>query len=322
VDTTRKRISYGIGVPVFLVASLITAWFGFCWAGWFGSSALIQHIVQCRCPSHSEQARYTPFIVLASACRKPALESVSPDSRWLTYREKINPGRLMLVDLKTLQEHELLLDPSIVGGLRFIRPTLLLISIYQPGLPRSFVLYDTTTNQRITLPTVPSWRKLLSDDTLARMRDAEMVFVTVDSIIILGDKQHGSFDTSLALDAEGAWWLSELRTQLDQLQIHYELDPIFQYPTITTDIMLSADSRLGATKDGIIQRSTGALVSPIGSRLAGLAPPFEARYWALNDQAVVYTRPQTTVAGLGMWASIAEDWLVVPQPLLLLQVKQ
>lgn len=320
ISKSRRRLIVLVGIPVFLILALLLLWGSFCWGGWLGSSALVQQLFQCRCPPQSEQVRYRPFIVLAPACRKPQASALSDDGRWLVYHERVRQGRVILLDLETRRPQTLNFDPNTPVGVQFVRPTLLLVTRLQGALTRSFSLYDTTLHREVPLSSIYLWRETIPVDLHARLRDAETVLVMQSAILILVGQPNNYGAESIVIDAGAASWLPKLRAELDTLQVDYSLDYSFDAPIVTPDAVFSTDGQLSASTAGIANRATGAPVVPLGPYWSRFEPPWRPNSWVLGDRAVLYGRILTTVGGLGMWATLAEDWLVVPQPLLLLPV--
>jgi hypothetical protein len=104
----------------------------------------VQQLFQCRCPPQSEQIRYRPFVVLASACRNPEITDLSTDARWLLYREGVWQGQTLLMNLETRRTQALNIDPNAPASAQFIRSTLLLVTRRDNTFTRSFSLYDIT----------------------------------------------------------------------------------------------------------------------------------------------------------------------------------
>jgi hypothetical protein len=290
----------------------ITLWAGFCWGGWFSSSALMQHLLQCRCPASSEAVRYQPFIVLAPACVDPVRAGVSADKNWLLYVERAGEQRVMLVDLRSLRQYPL--PFSNTTNVFFLRHPLFLIGTDQPNtLAPAYSVYSIASGRRTPLPLIDSWRKELTSDVLDRMRSAQFVYMSPNYIVVLADTNIVNGESSFII--QGGSWLSTLRAQIDAAGISYMTDPVFDYPSVSQDAIFTADGRLSATSEGIEQAASGETVTRLPARLIGLDPAWWPDHWVANDEAVAYWRRETTVAGLGMWAP---DWLVVPQPVLLL----
>jgi hypothetical protein len=312
--TFRRTLRIGV-ITLFLLAPLVMTWAGFCWGGWFSKSALMQQLLQCRCPPQSEAIRYHPFIVIAPACVDPRFAGMSADTNWMLYKEYAAPQRTMLVDLRTLRQHSLPIPDG--ANLQFISPTLFLVSARQPNTTtRAYSLYDRATGRRTPLPLIDSWRKELTSDVLDQMRTAQLVYVSINYIVVFAESTNGQVNDSFII--QGGSWTPKLRAQIDAIQITYLLDPIFDYPSVTPDAIFSSNEQLSATREGIVNVINNNFIANIPAHWINLDPPWQPDYWVADDQAVFYRRLTTTVAGLGMWASIGPDWLVVPQPLLLL----
>jgi hypothetical protein len=312
--TFRRTLRTGV-IAIFLLTPLVVTWAGFCWGGWFSKSALIQQLLQCRCPPQSEAIRYRPFIVIASACVDPRFAGMSADTNWLLYKEYAASQRTMLVDLRTLRQHSLPIPDG--TNLQFMSPTLFLVweDQFYSTTP-AYSLYDRTTGRRTPLPLIDSWRKELTSDVLDQMRTARLVYVSFQYIVVVADET--ATTESFIVHSGGKSWLAELRTQLDTEHIVYSTDPLFDRPTLSQDTILTKNRALRATHTNIVTVSTNQPQVIIPANWVGLDPPWRPEYWVADDQAVFYWRLTPTVAGLGMWASIGPDWLVVPQPLLLL----
>jgi hypothetical protein len=164
------------------------------------------------------------------------------------------------------------------------------------------------------------WRESISADLKTRLRNAETVLVTQNAILVLVGQPNNYAVESIVIDAGDSWWLSELRAELDALQISYRLDYSFTTSTTTPNEVISADGRLSASTAGVVDSTTGALIVPLEPYWSRFDPPWRPSSWVIDDGAVLYGRIFTTVGDVGMWATVAEDWLVVPQPLLLLPV--
>jgi hypothetical protein len=320
--TIIKNRTIQIGVLVALLALLGSfSWVGYCWGGWLAGSAVAQRLVQCSCPTQSESQRYQPFIVIASACRKPIFVNVSQNGQWMLYREQISNGNIVLVNVETRQKRPLALDSSTTGELHFLSSTLLLVPIRDSAKIQKYMLYDTITDRAYPINKIDSWGKLLSDELLTDIKQAKLIYMTERTIVIFFGISGEQLERNLVVNAEDGVWLSELQKQLDNQAIPYVLYPFAEQFLSVGSPILSLNGTLQATRKGIYNQQTKVLVTPIRRDLQELEPPWDPLLWINQDRTVLYTRSPTTVANLGMFAYFAEEILVVPQPLLLLEVE-
>ncbi|NJM09127.1 hypothetical protein HC891_27395 [Candidatus Gracilibacteria bacterium] len=266
--------------------------------------------------------RYSPFIVVVSACKNPTLGSVSNDARWVLYTEQLrdNKRRFIRVDMLTTRENTPPIDQHLILGSEILNDQEVLLRLNPSWVNEKYAIWNTSSNQVTRITVQSSGGELLSESTLDALAAADTVIIAGTTITAVYRDGQNYTQQSFAIDTNHWSWLPPVREQLDQANIayHYEAPPPGR--ELLSDELSSRSGTLLATPAGIIDTQTQAVLVSLPPGLRDDEPPWLPQVWIANDEAVLYTRGHTTVGGLGMWAAVAEGLLVVPQPLLVLRV--
>ncbi len=141
----------GVGGLLAIVLGIGLFYFGWCWGWWGKNNLLLQYNFQCRCPAASEEVRYKPFKVIASACTYPFLRGFSPSGRYMILFEHPQQ-RVILLDLATGETLDI---GSRKGDPGFLTDNLVLTFGDYPK-PRYFLI-DLTDRSEMEVLRVESW---------------------------------------------------------------------------------------------------------------------------------------------------------------------
>lgn len=135
---------------VFVLSIVLTYW-SWCW-GWWGQNRFLQYLLQCNCPSVSEEARYPENVdILFSACLDPIYyrASVSPSGRYAIVYVRRPTTQKYLYDSKLDVANPL--NKEI--GYIFLTDDLLVSTGGDDG--RTFSLYDLSGQRLSSLKRIP-----------------------------------------------------------------------------------------------------------------------------------------------------------------------
>lgn len=271
---------------VILASISLILYIGYCSGLWGRNSLLVQYLFQCKCPSFSEEWRYSDQIdVLVSACNNGGIR-LSPSGRWLlVYDRKVKTSPNYLLNINT--GNEILVDlPE--GSAYFLNDDLLYIFIWYGGNHEGgYYIYDRLAD---SLYPIPNFIELQPKAYTYGKVNQNMLFTTLLSVkeVFIIDQ---AFPPVIALS-------SDFRT-------HPEHSFVFDYsalPDHKSDLMEQFLEQNNITYHHATANYPHELVSPNGKLIArndGIylvetnqlivkAPPLSVRGWTNDGHGVIY----------------------------------
>lgn len=300
------RIALLLGLPFLL-------YYGYCWGWWGQGSLLLQYLIQCGCPTVSNEARYPEQIdIVVSACRYKSARLL-PSGRFLYIEEKrFLTSSTFLIDLHT-KERIAFKHPG--GPFYFLTDSLVYVSSSEEHIldwanekqyPIQKFVYsrpDAYVNGNANL-------RLLAE----ALYGAKYVFLIndIDTVVALASDFLVNPDHNFTTDRFDIPGFSTDRMEqfLQENSIVYQSIPA-NFPGEA----VSPDGRFIALHDGIYLIETNQkIVDAYPSRLRG---------WIYDSRRVIYSSdgPCLIQTNFGILDDSA-CFFQVPQPVLLLKVPE
>ncbi len=302
-DSQLRRWRWPIRIAATAGVVLLIYW-GYCWGWWLRDNRFAQLVFQCNCPAVSEQVRYAPFQVIASACTQPAA-IVSPGGKYSVISQQVPaPTYLVRTTSDAVQEHAFSLDKQVTNWFflddRFI--------FYQS--PASFFLLDVPHRTTIPVPTIAHYRDWTP------VRGADMYIVGTSQMVIVATHADGSVTPVRIVDTSG---VDNRALAEDQRSFGLTLHVL---PEI--EIPAAHNHPWYADSSGVMcQSSRQRLLETPWRPGESTRAPFWPAGWMADDRGVIYrtTSDSYLIAGQDIMPSLTSFSLVkVPQPVLYLPV--
>jgi len=304
-----------LGYLTFLLGLPLLFYFGYCWGLWGRNSLLLQYLFQCKCPSVSEEARFSKQVdVIVSACGNGGV-SLSPGGQLLYVRGRNNrPGSTYLLDLQTQEQIQFALQE---GSNYFLTDNLMFISLDYGG---GEYIYDYSTEKQYPIqsfiqkqPSAYSYGKLDSDLLFRALLQVEEVFLMdapYQPVVALSSdfRTHPEHSFTFQASALSGNGVNRLEQFLRQNNIKY-----FNIIATLPHEVVSPDGRYVARDDGIYLLETNQLITK--------APPSLVKGWTSDSRGAIYSSGGLCLLPRGL--PFADDTgcaIKVPQPVLLLKV--
>ena len=294
-------------------SALSGVYLGYCYGWWLRDNLLVQALFQCNCPVASEQVRYAPFRLVASAC-SDAWVRVSPSGTHLLITERAaRPPVTRLVDvvsgsrtvLPDATLSTIFVTDTLIINLRGVKETTLVDLLDPTRPPRRIERYQ-------------SWQ-LATDQhdeagILYILRDERRLIFVPTAPTAPGFH----LQSSSSVEPSDTWTTQSERTIV-----------------VTTGARRLTPSRPTWVVDGrgIFDRDTQTLLVATGREARGwpLRPwmarlPFQPIGWLAGDRSVIYqyVPERAFVIDLGSGAPFFSrlGLIDVPQPILALDVPE
>jgi hypothetical protein len=281
-----KRDIYAIFVGLTLSFGIF--YFTWCWGMWGRDNILMRYLFQCACPRSSEQARFSPFKVVASACIDPSFLDLSPNEQYALVAEMTDNPKIIRVDLEN-GENKIV---DFVNGVAFFLTDDLMLVVN--NVEQTFFLVDLSDGFRTQLYPEDDLEKALT-----KTKTMEKVWVEFLGFVV-------GLNENYKTDPESRIFYFATRITLSENGIELEQE---QEPFISP-----SEFGLRAELDGIYLNDE--LIVPNGQsvdELDGDNSEFIAVHWVLGKNAVIYEASYHNVF-------LFDEETEILQPILLLEI--
>lgn len=311
---TRQWLRVGIGLVLSGVVAVMIMFQGYCWAWWGTESLLLQHLFQCACPPTSEQTRYEPFTVLASACTHPRVRSIAPEGTALLIAHQQPQEQLIHIHLETGQQRVLDLPSDTIVHL--LTRDLILVTAGTLPETHTYELLNVQSQTRRALRRIAVGNQPLAGPTRQLVQQADQIYVVDNAIVVLAGNATGQAEQGAVIVAGATSDLTATLQTLTDAGITYHHVGVPGRHGNDLGKLYTQDGRAWADRDGIhLDPSPQPVVAtersdrPAQTSLTPVA-------WVQQDQAVVYTWVDPFVINWGG----RFRFFSVPQPVVLLKV--
>jgi hypothetical protein len=282
-----------------------------CWGWWGQENKWLQYLLQCQCPTASEEARYTDNMdVLFSACENPLFLDDSPSGRYI--RVSLH-GSIFIYD----QQSDALSQSIQQGRVYFLTDDLIVFTKKSNNSePIEYILFDLNKDQQLTLELIPM------DRNHAYNPAALTVFHKADKVYVTGSHSAG-LAVALAQDYlqhPESNFVFGRAIAVSPTPVE-EITDILQSNGIDFELSMA---RNNVSHNGSYEFSGDDIVlvpsKQLISRVFNPDDRFYGQAWAYEDKGVIYESPQGVYLIGRPDRPLSLLLFRVPQPLLLLKV--
>lgn len=278
---------------LFLFVSGVIIAFGifyatWCWGLWGRDNLLMQYVFQCACPHISEQARYKPFKVIASACSKPYLVSYSPNDKYVIIVNGDADGKVIRLNLENGEINDLNFNE---GSAWFLTDDLLVLAT---AYEERYFLYDLSDGTKVEVYRDPD-----VDKALVNAKNMDKLWLSEGMLVGIKNDYKEKPENSVLIST-AIYTYTQEQEFLRSHGIEYEEVWNYKLP----------QNGLEADLEGI--HLNNKLIVDVNQQIDGDSVVYVPR-WVLGGNAVIYKLISARVDLFGFPTNIM-------QPILLLEV--
>jgi hypothetical protein len=282
----RKTLYSAAGI---LILTFGISYFTWCWGMWESENPFMKSVFQCACPRVSEQTRYKPFKVIASACSNPHLLDDSPNGKFVLLAVETDKPAIARLNLENGEIRTIHFGKALAN---FLTDDLLLVGSIEEG---RYFLLDQSDGTSIEMYLEPHLEK-----AFLTAHDMEKVWWQSGLTIGINSDFKSNPESRILFMTVGSTAM-EQRQSLTVHGIDLEEDSFSYRP----------ENGLYADLDGI--HLGDKLIVETGQSLDESPEMFGPTKWVLGGDAVIY---ESLNHSLTLFGEITPS----PQPVLLLEV--